>query len=344
MSTYTFLDTLNQLVQQKDITSEHTYEMMQAIMRGELAPTQIAGLAIALRTKGETVEELTGCARAMREWAVTLPDAPPNVVDTCGTGGDGLHTFNISTATAFVAAAAGIPVAKHGNRSASSKCGSADVLEALGVHLNVTPQEESTALRECNIAFLYARAHHPALKNAAAVRSELGIRTFFNLLGPLTNPAAAKIQLMGIFSGVTTEKIARVIAELGAKRAMIVHAENGMDEISICCKTTISEVTNGTIKTYSVSPEELGIQPCSIEELKGGEAEENAEIIRKVLQGEKGPRADIVAVNAGAVIYLAGCAASYAQGIEIAQEILATRAAMGVLEKFIAYTQSTIKK
>lgn len=344
MDTNTYTNILNQLVQQKDISSEQTYELMQAIMQGELTPVQIAAIAIALRTKGETVEELTGCALAMREGAIQLPDPPPDVVDTCGTGGDGLHTFNISTAAAFVVAAAGIPVAKHGNRSASSKCGSADVLETLGVNLNVTPQTESAALKKCNIAFLYARAHHPALKNAAAVRSELGIRTFFNLLGPLTNPAGAKIQLMGIFSGVDTEKIARVIAELGATRAMIVHADHGMDEISICSPTTISEVDNGNVKTYSVSPEQWGISQCTIDELKGGDAEENAEIIRRVLQGETGPRADIVAVNAGAVIYLAGHATSHAQGIEIAKEILANGTAMSALEKFAAFTKAASEK
>lgn len=335
---------ISHLVQHASLSSEDTYGLMKTLMNGELSPVQIAAIAIALRMKGETVDELVGFARAMRDGAVTTSVDVPHLVDTCGTGGDGLHTFNISTTAAFVAAAAGIPVAKHGNRAASSVCGSADVLEELGVNLNLSPDDEKRAIHTCSIAFLFARTHHPALKHAAPVRAELGTRTFFNLLGPLTNPAGARIQLMGVFDNVPLEKIAHVAHALGVERAMIVHAQDGMDEISTCSPTSVAEVKDGSVTSYTITPEDMDIPRADLSLLKGGDAHENAAITQRILHGEKGPCADIVALNAGAVIYLAGKASSHQEGVAHARDILASGAAHATLEKYISFTHDVAKE
>ena len=331
---------LNSLLNGVNLSADEAEAAMRAIMSGQLTTAQIAALAVALRAKGETEDEIAGFARAMRAGAVNVEGVPPDAVDTCGTGGDNLRTFNISTAAALVAAGADVTVAKHGNRSASGKAGSADVLEALGVALDMSPARQAEALRSIGIAFLFARAHHPALKHAAAARTEIGVRTVFNLLGPLTNPAGARIQLVGIYKGVRTATIAGVLAKLGASRAMVVHGSDGMDEITLTGETEISEVRNGAVSTYTVTPAQFDLAPCAPEALAGGDAACNADIIRRILRGEQGPRADIVALNAGAVICLAGKAATHANGIARARDAVASGAALKKLEQLVAFSKT----
>ncbi len=313
-------------------------------MAGNLTTAQIAALATALRAKGETEDEILGIVSAMRDGAVHVPHSPADAVDTCGTGGSRLHTFNVSTAAALVAAGAGVTVAKHGNRAASSKSGSADVLEALGVNLEMPPEREAQALDEIGIAFLFARAHHPALKHAAAARKEIGIRTVFNLIGPMTNPAGSRIQLMGVFPGVETAKVAAVLNKLGATRVMVVRGLDGMDEITLTGPTEISELKGGEINTYEVTPKDFGLSRCDLTDLAGGEAAGNAAIIRSILDGETGPRTDIVLLNAGAVIYLAGHAETHAQGIENARQALASGAAAKKLDELVNFSNACSAK
>jgi anthranilate phosphoribosyltransferase len=311
--------------------------LMEQIMAGALTTAQIAAVAVALRLRGETAGEIAGLADAMRRHAVAVPDPPPDCVDTCGTGGDGLRTFNISTLAALVAAGAGVTVAKHGNRAATSRAGSADLLEALGLQLELAPAREAQALHTLGIAFLFARAHHPALKHAAAARDELGVRTVFNMLGPLTNPAGAQIQLMGVFPGIALDMVATVLHELGSVRALVVRGQDGMDEITLVGPTDVAELRDGTIRRYTLTPEELGLTRCRADDLFGGSADENAAIARAILDGVAGPRADIVALNAGAVIYLAGRAATIKDGIAIARHALHSGAARAKLERLIAF-------
>jgi len=311
--------------------------LMEQIMAGALSSAQIAAVAVALRLRGETADEIAGLADAMRRQAVFVPDPPPDCVDTCGTGGDGLRTFNISTVAALVAAGAGVTVAKHGNRAATSRAGSADLLEALGLQLELAPAREAQALHTLGIAFLFARAHHPALRHAAAARDELGVRTVFNLLGPLTNPAGARVQLMGVFPGIALDMVAAVLRELGSMRALVVRGQDGMDEITLTGPTDVAELRDGAIRKYTLTPEALGLARCRADDLSGGTAAENAAIARAILDGADGPRADIVALNAGAVIYLAGRAATIADGIAAARRALHSGAARAMLERLIAF-------
>lgn len=328
------------LVSRIDLTEEETVSVMNQIMTGEATPLQVASFLTALRMKGETVAEITGAARVMREKAhrVRVKSAP--VMDTCGTGGDARETFNISTTSAFVVAGAGVAVAKHGNRSVSSRSGSADVLSALGVKIDIPKERVEACIDKIGIGFLFAPLLHEAMKYAVQPRREIGIRTVFNLLGPLTNPAGATHQLIGIYDGALTEMIAHVLKNLGTARAMIVHGLEGMDEISLTGPTKVSELRDGEVKNYTLSPEELGLKRCRLEELHGGGPEECAAILRAVLRGEKGPKRDVVLLNGGAALYVSGLAQSVAQGMKLAAESIDSGKALKKLELLIETTNA----
>ncbi|MGC8808954.1 MAG: anthranilate phosphoribosyltransferase [bacterium] len=329
-----------QVVEGNNLTQEEAAQAMATIMSGEALPTQIAAFLTALRMKGETSQEITGMAQVMREKAIPIPGLEEEtIVDTCGTGGDGRGTFNISTAVAFVAAGGGLTVAKHGNRSVSSQCGSADVLEALGVNLSMSPEKVGRALKEIKIAFLFAPIFHPAMKHALAPRREIGIRTIFNLLGPLTNPAGATIHLLGLYSPQWLPLIAKALKNLGSRAAFVVHGEDGSDEISITGKTTIYQLRNGKISNFQIEPEELGLKRASLKDIQGGSAERNAQIMRAVLQGERGPYREAVLINAAAVFVAAGRADHLPEGIEIAKEVIDSGQALKKLNELIYFSQ-----
>lgn len=313
-----------------DLGEDEARVAMELIMNGEATPAQIASLVTALRMKGETVEEITGCARAMRSRATRVLTRHPLVVDTCGTGGDGGGTFNISTTAAFVVAGAGVTVAKHGNRSVSSRSGSADVLEALGIRLDLTPEQVGRCLDEIGIGFLFAPSLHGAMRHAAGPRREIGFRTIFNLLGPLTNPAGAQAQLLGVFRPDLTEKLARVLKNLGTVHALVVHG-GGLDEITLSGPTRVSEVVNGEIRTYEVEPEELGLRKAPPEALQGGEPCDNALITLEVLQGAGGPRRDVTLANAGAALVAAGAASDLRAGVRLAEDSIDSGRALAKL-------------
>jgi len=314
---------------------------MEEILSGRAEEDSIVALLAALRTKGETVEELVGFARAMRRHATPIfsdgsrPDEL--LVDTCGTGGDASGTFNISTAAAFVAAGAGVRVAKHGNRSISSKCGSADVLEALGISLDVPPEGIAASINEIGIGFLFAPAMHTAMRHAMPARRRLG-RTVFNLLGPLTNPAGARAQVIGVFSDKVVEKVAMVIAELGVDHAFIVHGAGGLDEISLCGETIVGEVLHDNVRLYEVTPEDFGLERAPLSAISGGDADHNAELIRAILAGEAGPRRDIVVANAAAALVAAGRAADFLEGAQLAAQSIDSGATKKKLEALISFT------
>jgi anthranilate phosphoribosyltransferase len=313
---------INKLVGGSDLSREEAHTAMKTIMSGEATPAQIGGFLTALRIKGETVEEISESARVMREFASTIhPKVKGTLVDTCGTGGDKLKTFNISTVSAFVVAGASVPIAKHGNRSVTSKCGSADVLEELDVKIDISPKEVEQIIEKVGIGFMFAPLFHGAMKHAIGPRRELGIRTVFNILGPLTNPANAQAQILGVFDVGLTEKIAGVLKDLGIKKALVVHGMDGLDEISNIGDTQISELNSEKIETYVVSPEDFGLKRAGAKALSGGDAKYNAELARRILSGkESGPRQDIVELNAGAGIYVGGGASSIKEGIEVARE------------------------
>jgi anthranilate phosphoribosyltransferase len=314
---------------------------MAHIMEGEALPTQIASFLTALRMKGETIPEITGFARTMRARAVQIKAKNGAwVVDTCGTGGDGMGTFNISTAVAFVAAGGGLTVAKHGNRSVSSHCGSADVLEALGVNIQLSPVKVEESLQELHLAFLYAPSFHPAMKHALGPRREMGIRTVFNLLGPLTNPAGATIHLLGLYRKDQMAGVAEVLRNLGSRAAFIVHGEDHSDEISITGKTTVCELKEGTIRSYEIEPEEVGLPRAPLVTIQGGSPEKNAQILRGVLQGKPGPPRDVVVLNAGAVFLAAGKVSSLKEGTQMAQESIESGGAMKKLQGLIEFSNS----
>ncbi len=317
-----FAPLLEKLRRHEDLTTEEAARAMAAIMDGAAQPAHIAGLLMALALKGERPGEMVGFARTMREKAVALPRAVDGVFDTCGTGGDSAHTFNVSTAAAIVLAGAGVRVAKHGNRAVSSRCGSADVLEALGVHLEAPPDTVMRALDEANLAFFFAPAWHPSMRHAAPTRRELGVRTAFNLLGPLTNPAGARRQLIGVSRPEQTELIARALGDLGAERAWVVHGAGGLDELSTLGHTKVSELNAGTVNTFYVHPADVGLPVATAGDLAGGSAADNAAIIEAILAGESGRRRDVVLLNAGAALLIAGRAASLADGLAIAAESL----------------------
>jgi anthranilate phosphoribosyltransferase len=317
---------------------------MEEILSGRVAVDSIVALLSALRTKGETVEELVGFARAMRRHATPIFDDASRhaelLVDTCGTGGDASGTFNISTTAAFVAAGAGARVAKHGNRSISSKCGSADVLEALGISLDVAPERVGAAINEIGIGFLFAPALHAAMRHAMPARRRLG-RTAFNLLGPLTNPAGARAQIAGVFSAEVVEKVASVLAELGVERAFVVHGAGGLDEISLAGETKVGEVRGGAVRVYQITPEDFGLSRAPISAISGGDAAYNADILRAILAGERGPRRDIVIANAAAALVAAGRASDFREGARLAAESIDSGAARKKLDALIAFTPQT---
>ncbi len=312
---------------------------MRGIMSGEATPAQIGALLIALRMKGETVEEIAGMARVMREHALRV-DVKGPLLDTCGTGGDAKGTFNVSTAAAFVAAGAGVRVAKHGNRAMSSACGSADVLEALGAKIDLTPEQVSQCIREVGIGFMFAQAFHPAMKHAAGPRRELGVRTVFNILGPLTNPAGARAQLLGVARPELAPKMAAVLQRLGSQHALVVHGEDGLDELSLSGPSTIHEVREGEIRRYTVSPEELGLKRAPLEAIRGGSPQENAAALRAVLDGNRGPLREIVVLNAAAALVAADAVADLREGARLAEEAIDSGAAKERLERFVEITRS----
>jgi len=314
--------------------------VMEQIVSGRATPAQIAGLLVALRMKGETVEEVTGFARVMRRYARPVRPRTTLLVDTCGTGGDGAGTFNISTAAAFVVAGAGLPVAKHGNRSVSSRCGSADVLEALGVRLDLEPERVARCIDEVGVGFLYAPLLHPAMKHALGPRRELGVRTVFNILGPLANPAAAGVQVLGVYHSALTEMMARVLGALGGRAAFVVHGADGLDELSTTGPNRVTELRDGRVRTFALEPLELGLPRARLADLKGGDASENAAIILEVLHGVRGPRRDVVLLNAAAALVAGGSAAQLTDGLALAARSIDSGAARARLEALVAFSRN----
>jgi len=326
-------DLLRQVIDRGDLSAEEAEFVCQQILRGEVSPTQIGALLVALRMKGEVADEILGFARAMRNESTGIVHRHDTVIDTCGTGGDRHGTFNVSTAAAFVAAAGGVPVAKHGNRAVSSKAGSADVLRELGVNIECSREVSQRCLDEIGICFLFAPHYHGAMKHAAGPRAEVGVRTIFNMIGPLTNPAGATHQLLGVYSENIMEPLARVLQELGTEHSLIVHSSDGLDEISVCEVTHLVEVTPEAIDTYNVDPGDLGLDVYPFEQLLGGDAGANAKIITNILKGhDTGGRAAMVAANAGAALYVSGVQSSLALGVEHALGLISSGAAMEKLD------------
>ncbi len=340
-----FKPILEKILTHQDLSEREAASAMRLLMSGKLEPVQIAAFLTAMRMKGETIEEITAFAKVMREFALPVrPKVQGALVDVCGTGGDSLKTFNISTAAMFVAAGAGVRIAKHGNRSVTSKSGSADVLEALGVVIDLPPAEVERCIESVGIGFMFAPRYHPAMKYATPVRRQIGIRTVFNILGPLTNPAGATAQLMGVFDGALTEKLAWVLHRLGCARAMVVHGLDGLDELSTIGKTQISELRDGEVSTHVLRPEDVGLSTASPSQLAGGDARENARLILKVFRGERGPKRDIVVLNAAAAICVGGRAQDLREGLEIAQESIDSGAAYQKLRDFIKATGGDFAK
>jgi anthranilate phosphoribosyltransferase len=333
-------EAIEKLVSRIDLSEAETIEVMNQIMTGEASPLQIAAFLTALRMKGEKVEEITGAARVMREKAHRVNVGSKTVLDTCGTGGDQKGTFNISTTTAFVLAGAGVNVAKHGNRSVSSQSGSADVLGALGVRVDAPKDRVETCIDKIGIGFLFAPLLHEAMKYAVQPRRDIGIRTIFNMLGPLTNPAMATHQLIGIYSGEMVGAIAQVLKNLGSARAMVVHGLEGLDEISLCGPTKVAELRDSAVKEYVVEPEQFGFQRCGLEELHGGNPEESARILRAILDGKKGATRDVVLLNGGAALYVSGRAASIQDGIGLAAESIDSGQARQKLAQLVELTNA----
>lgn len=323
---------LDELVSGRDLTPEQAYRALNVIMNGDATDAQIGGFLIALRMKGETAEEIGGFARAMRDNAVPIRTCRRNVIDTCGTGGDRVDTFNISTVAALVASGAGVAIAKHGNRAVSSRCGSADVLKEVGVNIEAPPEVVSHCLDEIGIGFLFAPTLHPAMRYAIGPRRELGLRTVFNVLGPLTNPAGARRQLIGVFAPQYTELLAGALLTLGSEHALVVHGLVGMDEISTVGETQVSELRDGAVTTQIWTPEQFGIKRAELDQISGGDPRTCAAILTSVLEGEKGPRRDIVLLNAAAGIYIGGLAGSMEEGLEMAAASLDSGAAKAKLE------------
>lgn len=330
---------IRSVIERRDLAAEPMRAVMRLIMTGQATPAQIGGFLVGLRMKGETVEEIAAAAEVMRELCTRVGVSGPHLVDTCGTGGDGAHTFNISTASAFVVAAAGGKVAKHGNRSVSSKCGSADVLEAAGVSLELLPEQVAQCVNELGVGFMFAPKHHAAMKHAVAPRREMGVRTIFNLLGPLTNPAAAPNQVIGVFAAQWLEPLAQVLQRLGSEHVLIVHADDGMDEISIGSPTRVAELQNGNVRTYSVTPEQFGLKRADVAALAVTSAAESLSLIEAALTNKSGPARDIVALNAGAAIYAAGIVDSLHAGVRKAIEVMASGAALDKLRALAGLSQ-----
>ena len=330
---------LARLVEQREIFHDEMLSLMRQIMSGELTPVQIAGIITGLRVKKETVGEIAAAAQVMREFAAKVPaQNSANLVDTCGTGGDAAHTFNISTTAAFVAAAAGARVAKHGGRSVSSTSGSADVLEALGVNLDLTPEQVAASIDAIGIGFMFAPKFHGAMKHAAPVRRELGVRTIFNILGPLTNPAGAPHQLLGVFHPDLVGILVRVLQRLGSRHVMVVHGSDGMDEITLAGETMIGELKDGEVTEYAIHPREFGLETCGSDALKVWDAAQAKDMLLGVLDGLPGPARDIVLLNAGAAIYVADRAATLGEGIAMARAVIDSGAAREKLQQLVVFS------
>jgi len=327
------VNAIKKIVERKNLDREACYGAMDDIMGGRATPAQIGAFITALRMKGETVEEIAACAQVMRDRLIRVEVDREGLVDTCGTGGDGARTFNISTTAAFVVAGAGIPVAKHGNRSVSSQSGSADLFAALGVNIEAGIDVVKRCIHEAGIGFLFAPLLHGAMKHAIGPRREIGIRTVFNILGPLTNPAGAKRQVVGVFSGELTEPLCEVLNDLGCERAYVVHGHDGLDEITATGKTRVSELKEGRVFTYDLDPADYGFAYCRPEDLKGGDAKANAEITLAILKGEPGPKRDVILLNAAAALYIGGRAGSYKEALAVARESIDSGGALERLER-----------
>ncbi|MDO8947141.1 MAG: anthranilate phosphoribosyltransferase [Desulfocapsaceae bacterium] len=336
------------IVTRQDLSEDEMVDVMNEIMGGSATPAQIGSFITALRMKGETVAEITGAVRVMREKATPIATGVDVghdgiLVDTCGTGGDGSGTFNVSTTSAFVVAGAGVVVAKHGNRSVSSHCGSADVLEAAGVSLTLTPDQIGRCVREVGIGFLFAPALHGAMKHAIGPRREIGIRTIFNILGPLTNPAGANVQVLGVFASELTEPLAEVLGRLGSKRALVVHGEGNLDELTVTGSTRVSDLHEGKVNTYTITPEQLGLPRASLADLKGGTtAQESTAQMRAILGGEQGAKRDMVLINGGAALMAAGMAIDLPSGVKMAAEIIDSGKALAKLDQLVAFCRDLI--
>ncbi|MCL2878158.1 MAG: anthranilate phosphoribosyltransferase [Acidobacteria bacterium] len=322
------------LAKKEDLTYETAETVMNEIMTGQATPVQMSAYLTALSLKGETIDEITASAYSMRRHCVRLLH-DLDALEIVGTGGDGANTFNISTAAAIITAAAGIPVAKHGNRSASGRCGAADVLEALGVNIGITPEKSAELLKSIGICFLYAQNYHIAMKYVAPIRRELAIRTVFNILGPLTNPAGARMELMGVYDSELLEPLARVMCNLGVKSALLVHGEDGLDEISLSAPTLVCEVKNGWIRSYTIAPEQFGFERCAKSDLEGGDPSENAEILRNILGGEKGAKRNAAVLNAAAALYISGRYESIEASVNVAESVIDGGKALLKLDEFI---------
>jgi anthranilate phosphoribosyltransferase len=344
-------EAIGTVVRGENLSEAVAAEVMSEIMAGEATDAQIAAFVIGLRMKGETVDEITGCARSMRKFATPIRVRSSvdidredinidreTILDTCGTGGDGTHSFNISTATALVVAACGLTVAKHGNRSVSSACGSADVLEALGVNLNVSPEKVEACISRIGIGFLFAATLHGAMKYAIGPRKQIGVRTIFNILGPLTNPAGATTQVLGVYNDGLLEPIARVLKNLGSRRAWIVHSDDGLDEISLSAPTKIAELNKGEIRFFTLTPEEAGLKTVPFEMIRGGDAQVNAQIVLDILKGGQGPRRDIVLMNSAASLLVGGRAADLREGIGMAAAAIDSGKAKTILDTLVKMT------
>ncbi|MBP3793196.1 MAG: anthranilate phosphoribosyltransferase [Ruminococcus sp.] len=330
------------IVSKQDLTYDEAYTVMNEIMSGETTPTQNAAFLASLSTKSaraETTSEIAGCAAAMRDHA-TKVDTDLDLFEIVGTGGDNAHSFNISTTSALIAAAGGVKVAKHGNRAASSACGTADCLEALGVNIEQSPDKCRELLNDVGICFFFAQKYHTSMKYVGAIRRELGFRTVFNILGPLTNPGSPKMQLLGVYDDYLVEPLAQVLIELGIKRGMVVYGTDKLDEISLSAPTRICEIKDGWYKTYTITPEQFGFERCTKEDLKGGTPQENAQIVRRILEGEKGHKRSAALLNAGASLYIAGKADSMQEGIKLAAELIDSGKALKTLESFIEKSNS----
>lgn len=328
---------LYEILQGEDLSREKARGVMQQVMEGQAESSQVGALLAALRMKGETIDEITACAEIMREKSVKITPKT-DVLDIVGTGGDELFSFNISTVSAFVACAAGVAVAKHGGRSVSSKCGSADLLEELGANINLSAEQSQKVLEKTGMCFMHAQVYHTAMKYVAPIRKELGVRTIFNILGPLANPAGASYQLLGVYDENLVEPLARVLLNLGVRRAMVVHGHEGLDEVSLSAGTTICEVVDGKLNSYFITPEQFGLERCSLEDLVGGDPARNAEIARAVLSGEKGPHRDIVLLNSACCIYMFKSDVTMRECVRIAGEMIDSGAALAKMEEFVSYT------
>jgi anthranilate phosphoribosyltransferase len=333
-------EAIKAVTERRDLTAQEMSDTMRLIMTGEATPAQVGGFLIGLRMKGESIDEIAAAAGVMRELASKVDVDKNHLVDTCGTGGDSSGSFNISTASAIVVAAAGGKVAKHGNRSISSKSGSADVLETAGVNLEISPEQVASCVNEIGVGFMFAPLHHSAMKHAIGPRREMAVRTIFNVLGPLTNPAGAPNQVLGVFSKDLVEPLAHVLKQLGSNHVLVVHAEDGMDEISIATPTFVAELNDGVVTTYTIQPEDFGMSRADLEQIRATDSAHSLEIIKGIFNNTDGPAKDIVCLNAGAAIYAAGLAASLAEGVKKAQDVIASGAVAEKLEQLIAKTNA----